>query len=182
MRENNQMAFSCLVDRYNAVLFRHTTRRIKSAEDAAEILQDVFLSLWNKRTSLYIEESFYPYLFKAVKYEIIDWLIKTEKQIAKEQLLLHEAGQYDFPAEDVLIAKELNELLYAEVNKMPATMKTIFYLSREQSLSVKEIAKMLSISEQTVKNNLSLALKRLRLTLSQDHYLLVATTILYALR
>ncbi len=182
MRENNERAFSCLVDRYSTVLTRHVTRRINSAEDATEILQDVFISLWNKRFSIQVEESIYPYLFKAVKYEIIDWLIKTEKQIAKTQLLLLEAEPYDFPAEEVLIAQELNELLYAEVNRMPATMKTIFYMSRENSLSVKEIAIALSLSEQTVKNNLSSALKRLRLTLSREHYILVATGIICALR
>lgn len=182
IRENNERAFSHLVDRYSSVLTRHVTRRIKSVEDASEILQDVFMSLWNKRFSIQVEETIYPYLFKAVKYEIIDWLIKTEKQVTKAQLLLLEAEQYDFPEEDVLIAKELNELLYAEVNRMPSTMKTIFYMSREKSLSVKEIAKALSLSEQTVKNNLSSALKRLRLTLNKEHYLLVATGIICALR
>ncbi|MEJ2880292.1 RNA polymerase sigma factor [Pedobacter sp. GR22-6] len=182
MREDSERAFSCLVERYSAVLTRHVTRRIKSEEDAMEILQDVFLSLWNKRFSIAVEESVYPYLFKAVKYETIDWMIKAEKQVARAQLLLLEAEPYEFPAEDVLIAQELNELLYAEVNKMPATMKTIFYMSRENSLSVKEIANALSLSEQTVKNNLSSALKRLRLTLSREHYLLVATGILCALR
>ncbi|MBE9598477.1 RNA polymerase sigma factor [Pedobacter sp. MC2016-24] len=182
MQENNEQAFSCLMNRYHHVLFRHISRRIQSADDAAEILQDIFISLWNKRFSVYAEESIYPYLFRAAKYETIDWIVKRQKQIARESVLLAQEEQYDFPAEDVLIARELNDLLTAEVNRMPPTMRAVFQLSREQSLSVSDIAKSLSLSEQTVKNNISFALKRLRVTLKQEHYLTVAAAILSALR
>ncbi len=182
MRENSQKALSQLIDRYSDVLLRHISRRTGSAEDAAEILQDIFISLWNKRNVVEIKETIYPYLFSAAKYEIIDWMLSTKKKIAREQVLLLEEEHYDFPVEDVLMARELNDLLYVEVEKMPATMKAIFYMSREKSLSVKEIANLLSLSEQTVKNNLTMALKRLRLTLNQQQYTFVAVGILYALR
>jgi RNA polymerase sigma-70 factor (ECF subfamily) len=61
------------------------------------------------------------------------------------------------------MAKELDSLIFKEVNKMPATMKAVFELSRNNKMTIKDIAKNLTISEQTVKNNISLALHRLRL-------------------
>lgn len=182
MKENNEQAFACLIDRYDAVLFRHLLRRIQSVADAQEILQDIFISLWNKRAVIYADETIYPYLFRAAKYEIIDWYAKSKKRILKEELLLSEEYQVDFPAEDFLIAGELNELLNAEVAKMPPTMKTVFEMSRNESLSVKEIAARLSISEQTVKNNISIALKRLRVTLKHEHYVIISSVILFRLR
>lgn len=182
MQENNERAFSCLMERYRDVLFRHISRRIQSAADAAEILQDIYISLWNKRFSIHIEESIYPYLFSAAKYEILDCLVKREKEIAKTSVLLMQQEQFDFPVEEVLMAGEMQRLLEAEVDKMPETMKAVFQLSREESLSVKEIALVLSLSEQTVKNNISIALKRLRLSLKEEHYVVVAAAILSALQ
>lgn len=178
MRQDNEQAFSCLIDRYDSVLFRHLLRRIQSAADAQEILQDIFISLWNKRALVYAQETIYPYLFRAARYEIIDWYTKSKKKILHQELLLAEEYLIDFPAEDFLIAAELNDLLNAEVAKMPATMKSVFELSRNESLSVKEIAASLSLSEQTVKNNITLALKRLRLTLKQEHYVVISAIIL----
>lgn len=182
MQENNERAFSCLMERYNDILFRHISRRTQSADDAAEILQDIFIAMWNKRFSVYAEDSIYPYLFQAAKFEIIDWHLKKEKQIHKESLMALQEEQFDFPVEEVLMAKELQDLLDAEINKMPATMKEIFQLSRTQALSVKEIAAALSISEQTVKNNISMALKRLRHTIKEEHYFAIAATVLSVLR
>ncbi|MNT47196.1 RNA polymerase sigma factor [compost metagenome] len=66
-------------------------------------------------------------------------------------------------SDEKLMVKELSFLLDNEVAKMPSTMQSAFNLSRIEGLSIKEIAFRLSISEQTVKNNISLALSRLKL-------------------
>lgn len=181
MKQDNELAFSCLIDRYNPVLFRHVLRRTQSAVDTQEILQDIFISLWNKRHSLYVEETIYPYLFRAAKYEVIDWYVKTEKRLIKEAVLLTGEYQVEFPAEDFLLASELSALLDAEIAKMPYNMKTIFQLSREDLLTAKEIAHRLSLSEQTVKNNITIALKRLRYTLRHEHYVIISAVFLSGL-
>lgn len=170
-----------LIDRYNKVLFRHINRRTQSISDSQEILQNIFLSLWNNRFRLIIEDSIYPYLYKAAKYEVIDWSVKNEKQLRHESLLLKMDIDVALPVEDTIIAKELSDFLNSEVASMPTTMQAVFKLSREQSLSVKEIASHLSISEQTVKNNITLALQRLRLSLKQEHYFIVAGILLSSL-
>jgi len=66
-------------------------------------------------------------------------------------------------SDEKLMVKELTFLLDNEIAKMPTTMRSAFNLSRVEGLSIKEIAFRLSISEQTVKNNISLALSRLKL-------------------
>lgn len=178
MKQDNEQAFSCLIDRYHPVLFRHLLRRTQCLSDAQEILQDIFISLWSKRLSLYAEDTIYPYLFRAAKYEIINWYVKSERKVRREVVLLTEEHLIDFPAEDFLIARELSDLLHAEIAKMPSTMKAVFQLSREDMLSVKEIAEKLAISEQTVKNNITIALKRLRYRLKHEHYLVISAVLL----
>lgn len=182
IQDDNEQAFACIIDRYQPVLLRYILRRTQSVADAQEILQDIFIAFWNKRSSLYIEESIYPYLFCAAKFEVIDWYVKNDRKVLRENLLLTDEYQVDFPAEDFLIARELNEILESEIAKMPPTMKSVFELSRNESFSVKEIAQKLSISEQTVKNNITIALKRLRHTLKHEHYVIIAAITISSLR
>lgn len=167
IQEENRLAFREIVSRYTDTLFRFVNRRIDHEEDAQEIVQDIWLSFWNRRMHIQIESSLYPYLFKAAKFEVIDWMIKNNKRM--ERLAhYHQNPPHNLlsnSTEEVLIAKELEYYIDREVNKMPDTMKTVFKKSRLQAKSIKHIAKEMSISEQTVKNNISLALTKLRLRL-----------------
>ncbi len=182
MRQDNEQAFSCLIDRYQPVLFRHLLRRTQSPVDAQEILQDIFIAFWNKRQTIICEETIYPYLFQAAKYEIIDWYVRSQRSIRREELLLSSEPAVDFPAEDVLMARELEQLLEIEIEKMPGMMKAVFKLTRNELLSIKETAQRLSVSEQTVKNNISFALKRLRYVLKREHYVIISAIVFARLR
>lgn len=73
----------------------------------------------------------------------------------------HASLSFMHSGEDDLMAKELAQLIEQEVEEMPSTMKNVFTLSRHHALSIKDIALQLSLSEQTVKNNISLAINRL---------------------
>ncbi|WP_270087598.1 RNA polymerase sigma factor [Sphingobacterium sp. SYP-B4668] len=165
LNRDNTLAFSVLFDRYSDVLFRFIFKRTGSVSDSQDILQEVFLSVWNKRTKIEVGESLYPYLFRASKYEVIDWLVRNDKRSKCMERLV--VGHYPEPfcstSEEELMAKELETLLAHEVDSMPLTMQSVFKLSRVEDMSIKEIAAQLSISEQTVKNNISLAISRLRL-------------------
>ncbi|WP_333886081.1 RNA polymerase sigma factor [Sphingobacterium sp. Lzh-3] len=166
VKENNTQAFSVLFDRYGHTLLSFILKRIGSITDAEDILQDVFASLWNRRHKIQIEDSIYPYLFKAAKYEVIDWMTRDQKRIMYfERLVLplenEPVGTSN--SDEKLMVKELSFMLDNEISKMPTTMQSAFNLSRVEGLSIKEIAFRLSISEQTVKNNISLALSRLKL-------------------
>ena len=165
VREDNTQAFSVLFDRYGDILLSFILKRIGSLSDAEDILQDVFTSLWNRRHKIEIEDSIYPYLFKAAKYEVIDWMVHDQKRISHfERLVLPLENEPvgGSNSDEKLMVKELSFLLDNEVAKMSTTMQSAFNLSRVEGLSIKEIAFRLSISEQTVKNNISLALNRLK--------------------
>lgn len=166
VKEGNTNGFSVLFDRYGHILLHFILKRIGSMTDAEDILQDVFTSLWNRRHKIEVEDSIYPYLFKAAKYEVIDWITRDQKRIRNvERLLLPMVNEPvgGSTSDEKLIAKELVFILENEISKMPTTMQSAFNLSRVEGLSIKEIALRLSISEQTVKNNISLALNRLKL-------------------
>ena len=164
IKNNNKTAFCELVNRYSEILFRFIYKRIQIKEDSQDILQDILTKFWLRRQHIEIQNSIYPYLFTLAKNEIIDRISKNQKY--QKQLLLlaqHSQNLTEPTSEEFLMAKELDKLINKEVNKMPPTMKTVFELSRNHKMPIKEIATNLTLSEQTVKNNISLALNRLKL-------------------
>lgn len=165
IQKDDRKAFATIVNLYSDILLRFIIRRISNEEEAKDMLQDIFLSLWNRRLSLVIEDSFYPFLFKAAQYKIIDLMLNKKKEILRKAELID-----DFPligsnytSEDYYMAKELEELVFAEVEKMPVNMRHAFQMSRLDAMSIKDISKTMSLSEQTIKNNISLVISRLRL-------------------
>lgn len=157
-------AFAEIVDRYSEVLFRFVYRRCNSYEDSQDIIQEVFASLWKRKLQIKINDSLYPYLFKAAKYETIDWMVRKEKEIKRAvELIQMQDSPLSLSTEEQLLAKELEKMIIHEVNKMPKSMKKAFKLSRYEAKSIKDIAKELSLSEQTVKNNISLAINKLKI-------------------
>lgn len=157
---NDQQAFAVLVYRYNVRLFKIINARIRSEDDAKDILQEIFISLWNNRSQ--IDASVFGYLSRAAFYAVIDWQIENKRNLSRIQLLLEHNEPSIVPIDEHLIANELQNELLGEIEKLSSTTRTIFRMSRLEQKSNREIAKELQLSEQTVKNNLSIALQHLR--------------------
>ncbi len=165
-RKGSELAFRQLFDKYWNDLFIITYRRTRSAEDAKDILQDVFLSLWNNIDSINVEDSLGGYLYASVRNRVFNHL-------EKKQLRLHWLMQQPFyPAESestilsTLGTKELRQHIQQQILAMPVRMQLIYRLSKEEQLSHAQIASLLDLSIQTVKNQQHLALNRLRKSLA----------------
>jgi RNA polymerase sigma factor (sigma-70 family) len=164
IQANDQKGLLSLMKKYDRLLFRYINSRTNSPEYAQEAVQDIFITLWNNRFSVTITDTLSPYLYKAAKFKVIDHYMSANREIIDYQALLPEHDLAAAPAADEdLLANELLEWFSCEVDKMPESMKNIFTLSRHEQLPIKDIAARLSLSEQTVKNNLTIALKRLQL-------------------
>jgi RNA polymerase sigma factor (sigma-70 family) len=159
---DDQQAFSVIVYRYNVRLYRIVYGRVRMVDDAKDIIQEIFISLWNNRHQIQSGVALYPYLSKSAFYAVIDWQLLNKKNISRYHLLLEKDEPSVFPVENHVIANELRQELMEEVEKMPDTTRAIFHMSRIEQKSIKEIATTLQLSEQTVKNNISIALKQLR--------------------
>ncbi|MFD1768798.1 RNA polymerase sigma factor [Sphingobacterium suaedae] len=164
IQQDNRLAFRELVDRYADLLFNFVNSRIQNTADAEDILQDIFASFWSRRNRITVDDTLYPYLFKAARYETIDWIAKHNKHLSSLASLL-ETGAWSNAlnsCEEEFLAKELAQLIEKEVDAMPTTMKSVFRMSRNSTMSIKDIAVELALSEQTVKNNITLALNKLK--------------------
>ncbi|EHQ29083.1 RNA polymerase sigma factor [Mucilaginibacter paludis] len=173
VRMNHAGAFDEVFKRYWEHLYVFALKRLKDEDEAKDAVQDVFIGYWQRAAALELTGTLEAYLFSAVRYEVLRKIASASKQ---EEKLLHYTNVVlpEFIA--TLDPLEQNELMLAidrEISALPARLKEIYQLSKEENLSIKEIALRLNLSEQTVKNQLSAALKKLRAGLKEAFILIL---------
>ena len=155
-------AFNHLITIYYTPLCRSALKYMRSKEQAEEIVQDVFVSLWERRETVVVTSSLEAYLHTSVKYQSINAL---KKKLARPDI---EAGfpEHFHPAtndtEDQLAGKELEQLVQEAIKALPTKCRIIFDLSRNAGLTYNEIATQLDISPKTVETQISIALARIK--------------------
>lgn len=159
LKEDSDTAFTQIYYQYWKLLFAVAANKLDSTTDAEEIVQEVFADLWRRRHEIRIEQSLKAYLATAVKFQVYTLLARRHREAQRQ------AGIQDTWAiapDDVFRQKELQEQLYHITQELPDKCRLVYQLSREAGLSNKEIAAKLDISEKTVENQMTKALKRLR--------------------
>lgn len=176
----NEQAFNALFNRYWKNLFSFVYRLTKDECITKDILQEVFISVWKNREKLYVEESFLPYLNTVARRNTMMSFRADKINLRRADVLL---GQIERAAEsdDQLLFKEVKQTVDNELLKMPTNMRQCFRLSRYEDKSIREIAAELGLSEQTVKNNISEALRRLRISVEQGSLLYLSVIVLKAM-
>lgn len=160
--KGDEQAFAHIYNRYAKELIGFASSKLFSLEDARDIIHDIFVKLWEDRKQLQIDRNLKGYLFTLVRYRIVD---KIRKNITREEysLMIQALGTaYATTIDQQISAKELQQSIQRSLNKLSPKVKEVYRLSREENLSIPEIAEQLQLSEQTVKNQLSAALKHLR--------------------
>jgi len=166
IRKDDRVAFTELYNRYWDKLFTVAMHRLNDEHEAEEVVQEVFLSLWQRRLTIELTHSLNTYLSVAVKYRIINHL---DKQFRKKQhiehLTIHAPREHDSTSQ-WLLEKELRTQLEQSIGRLPEKCRIVFLLSREQNKTNAEIAAELNIAEKTVEAHMTKALSTLRQSLN----------------
>jgi RNA polymerase sigma-70 factor (ECF subfamily) len=165
LADGSSEAFTEIYNRYWKKLFAVAAARIQDMEEAEEIVQEIFVSLWKRRSELQITTALDRYLVVSVKYRVIK-VLGRRYQGRKYMNSLHE-GLEDDSTQQWLAFEELQERLEALVSGLPEKCQLVYRLSREQGYTQQQIAQELRISEKTVEAHLGKALKALRHGLNQ---------------
>ncbi|AOM75965.1 RNA polymerase sigma factor [Pedobacter steynii] len=177
VKRSHTAAFEEIFKRYWEPLFLFAHKKLKDEDDAKDVVQDVFINFWIRSSSIVITESLEKYLYSSVRYEL---LYKISRSLKKEEKIRHyiDVVMPDFTASlDPLQQKELFAAVDEQIDLLPDRLKQIYLLSKDENLSIKEIASMLNLSEQTVKNQLSTALKKLRVGLKEAFIIILFSNI-----
>lgn len=165
LRVGEQDAFEEIYRRYWQKLLRSAQFKLRSKETIEEILQDLFISLWEKRERVVIE-NLEAYLNTSLRYLIIN---QIKKQILQEKFVEYSLKKNEL-TDDVDESVAFNELSVAiekAIEQLPEKTRQIFRLNRLEYKSVKEISVLLETPERTIEYHITQALKALRIHLRE---------------
>lgn len=172
-RLENQERFSQLYSVYFMKMLRFSQAYVGTEEDAKNIVQDVFLYLWEHIDLLDTVNNTDAFLFTLIKNRCLNFIkhrlyIESRKRTLEEaeeeelQMNLYALQQFD---ENLSSVEDMERLLQQVMDSLPARCRQIFMLSRMDGLKYKEIAAQLNLSVNTVENQMSIALKKIRIEL-----------------
>lgn len=165
LRSGDAAALTGIYQKYWEPLFMAAFNILKDKAACEDIIQEIFIKLWNKRSEIEISVSLKAYLYASTRYEVYR---QIRSGAIRESIFddlyerLHSPSFYGS-----LEHKELLAQISSIVDTLPEKCKEVYKLSREEHLSHKEIASLLNISTKTVENHLTKALRLLRTSLGE---------------
>jgi len=169
LKQDRLGAFREIYSRYWKKLFDEAYKRLKNRELAEEVVQELFTNLWTKRQVLQINTTIGAYLHSAIANQVIDIYRKELVRSRYKEAFKVVHTEVDNSTVDSIMLKDLVYTIDEEISHLPDKCRSVFELSRKEHKSNKEIASYLGISEKTVEQHLTKAIKQIRLTLT--HYL-----------
>ena len=161
LKQGSSKAFEQLFLNYQKKLYHFCWKILKSKEESENLVQAVFMEIWENRKSIDEEKSFSGYLFKITKNKIYNSIRKRlNEQVYCEYVT--RTGYPDDFSNDGYESKQMTDIFEKLIETLPDKRKEIFLLSRNKGFTYKEIAQLLKISENTVDTQIRNALDFLR--------------------
>jgi RNA polymerase sigma-70 factor, Bacteroides expansion family 1 len=170
----NEKDFRMLVDHWYTRLFNFANGYLNNSENTKEVIQDVFLKLWDNRQKLSADTNLNAYLFTLTRNRCIDLIrreklmlqFRTDKQEEYRRLSENFEALSD-PILDNLFAMEIQDEINRTISELPEQCQKVFVMSRVKGMNNREISQTLVLSEKTIESHLTKALKTIRLALER---------------
>jgi RNA polymerase sigma-70 factor (ECF subfamily) len=174
LQSGSEKAFRMIMDHWYPRLFNFANGYLNNPENAKEILQDVFLVLWDHRDKLTEDTNLNAYLFTLTRNRCIDLIrrerlvlqFRTDRQEEYRRLSENFEALSD-PILDNIFATELQQEIDLAVSSLPDQCRKVFLMSRTNGLKNREIGALLELSEKTVESHLTKALKSIKSALER---------------
>ena len=157
----NKDTFQKVFELYYNPLCRFASAYLKDADNAEEIVQQVFINLWQQKDTIDPDRQIKSYLFTAVKNRCLNH-IRDRKKFRSYYLDVEAELEIPIAGKDNLLEQDLEKQLAEALDKLPEKCREIFMLCRFENMKYKEVAKKLDISQKTVEAQMTKALKILR--------------------
>ncbi|ERJ59897.1 sigma-70 family RNA polymerase sigma factor [Sphingobacterium paucimobilis] len=171
LKHGEERALKAIIDRYWEGMYKMAATALDDLLLCEDIVQDIFIRIWNNRDGLDMNHSLKAYLFASTRYGVYRQVkIQLQRGSLHRDKEMVDIERYD--PHNMLAYKELLRCVEDIVEGLPERCREVYLLSREQHLSHKDIADKLSISTKTVENQLTIALRRIRSGIGKTLFLL----------
>ena len=157
-----ELLFAELFRKHECRLYTLAQQLTKSEQYAKDVIQEVFIKLWERRQELSRIENIEAWLYRMTENKVIDFLRKAAADGRLKEAIWKNLPLRDEDPEILIETKEYHQIIRKAIESLPAQRKLIYQLNREKGLNYQEIAQTLQISKHTVKNQLSTALQSIR--------------------
>src|ERR1700754_297897 len=158
-------AFSIIYHKYWRKIFVYTYDRLKDIKQSQDIVQDLFVSLWERKEQLHVD-NLNAYLYASARYAVLK-VVDAQQAEAHFFTSLQHLSLDVSAADHQMISAELLGAFRALVEKMPSQRRKIFQMRHEENLKTREIAEALGISQKTVQNQLLTSYQQIRTLLTR---------------
>jgi RNA polymerase sigma-70 factor (ECF subfamily) len=165
--DGSEYAFGELYAQYKTRLLYFCKRFLKDSVASEDLIQDVFIQIWNTRDSLTPDLSFSGYIYKIVQNRIYNTLRQHAVHSRFVEYVKNNQEQTDCLTEYQILDNDYTRILNEAIDQLSPQQKKIFRLSRENGYTYKEIAEQLQISVPTIQEHASIALKKIKAYLTQ---------------
>lgn len=177
--EGDEAAFEKLYRLYSGRLLAYLIKLLKSEYIACEVLQDVFIQVWNHRQHIDAEQSFRSYLFRIAENRVFDIFRKGARDKKLQAVLIHSAYKAYDPIEEAVCVKERNQLLREAIDALPPKRRQVFQLVKMEERSYEEVSHLLHVSVSTVNDHIVKATKSIRENLERYHITVIGIMFFY---
>ncbi|HEY4151284.1 MAG TPA: RNA polymerase sigma-70 factor [Chitinophagaceae bacterium] len=160
--QGDEAAFTAVFDAYKDKIYTIALRLTGNTSIAEEIVQDVFLKIWLKRDTLTSVDHFRAYLFTTTRHHVFNALKRLfrRRQFAGE--LARDWSEETNDTDSLLLDKEYQAILQEAIGQLPPQQRQVYQMMKEQGLKREQVAELLHISPETVKQHLAQAMRTIR--------------------
>lgn len=173
IKKGDKSAFSIAYENYHKSLYLLAFRYLKDRMLAEDIVQNVFVKLWDSKADIYVETSLKSYLYMMVRNLTLNCIRDNNTAIAHNYRIAQEAEIYDDNLLEMIRKKELMDAFYKAIDLLPEQKKKICLLKMDERKSNQDIADVLSLSVNTVKSHYSQAIKMLRVNMERFLFFII---------
>lgn len=179
LKDGNALSFDFFYKQYSQQIYRKLKKMVKIEFLAEELMQDVFIKVWDKRSLIDPTKSFKSYLFTIAQNLVYDHYRRVGREAKLQQEIKQEFIEEYLHLDEGLILKETQDLLEMAINALPAQQQTVFRLCKIENKSYQQVSQQLGISISTVNGHIVRASKSVKTyLLTHNSFPLVITLFL----
>jgi RNA polymerase sigma-70 factor (ECF subfamily) len=170
IRQHDKDAFKSLYDRYSRKIYFFSLKQLNNTFEVEELVQSVFINVWESRESLNPESSVKSYIYKAAVNYIINHLRKETIHVRYIKSESDKGEKYSDNTYEQVFFHDLERSINSIVETLSSQQQKIFRLNRDEGLPYEEIARQMDLSVRTVENQMYRSVKMIRTILKEKYY------------